>query len=77
MARSLLERALEGGYNFLDAQMATETCTVTCRFQEHLQMMDVIQNPDFFCEFSDIPFKRRRTATCTSKNSSRRMCWTS
>ena len=23
--RSLLERALEGGYNFLDAQMATET----------------------------------------------------
>ena len=36
--RSLLERALEGGYYFLDAQMATETCTVTCRFQEHLQM---------------------------------------
>ena len=35
--RSLLERALEGGYNFLDAQLATETCTVTCRFQEHLQ----------------------------------------
>ena len=56
--RSLLERALEGGYNFLDAQMATETCTVTCRFQEHLQMMDVIQNPDFFCEFSDVPFKK-------------------
>ena len=26
-ARSLLERALEGGFNFLDAQMATETCT--------------------------------------------------
>ena len=56
--RSLLERALEGGYNFLDAQMATETCTVTCRFQEHLQMMDVIQNPDFFCEFTDVPFKK-------------------
>ncbi len=36
-ARSLLERALEGGFNFLDAQMATETCTATCRFQEHLQ----------------------------------------
>ena len=56
--RSLLERALEGGYNFLDAQMATETCTVTCRFQEHLQMMDLIQNPDFFCEFTDVPFKK-------------------
>ena len=56
--RCLLERALEGGFNFLDAQMATETCTVTCRFQEHLQMMDVINNPDFFCEFTDVPFKK-------------------
>ncbi len=56
--RCLLERALEGGYNFLDAQMATETCTVTCRFQEHLQLMDIIQNPDFFCEFTDVPFKK-------------------
>ena len=56
--RSLMERALEGGFNFLDAQMATETCTVTCRFQEHLQRMDIIQNPDFFCEFTDVPFKK-------------------
>lgn len=56
--RSLFERALEGGYNFLDAQMATETCTVTCRFQEHLGYMDVIQNPDFFVSFTDVPFKK-------------------
>ncbi len=56
--RCLLERALEGGFNFLDAQMATETCTVTCRFQEHLHLMDIIQTPDFFCEFTDVPFKK-------------------
>ena len=64
-ARSLLERALEGGFNFLDAQMATETCTGTCRFQEHLQQkhldsvkdMRIINNDTFFCEFSDVPFK--------------------
>ncbi|MBQ1834377.1 MAG: 2-hydroxyacyl-CoA dehydratase [Oscillospiraceae bacterium] len=56
--RSLMERALEGGFNFLDAQLATETCTVTCRFQEHLERMNIIQNPDFFCEFSDVPFKK-------------------
>ena len=64
-ARSLLERALEGGFNFLDAQMATETCTGTCRFQEPLQQkhldsvkdMRIIDNDDFFCEFSDVPFK--------------------
>ena len=64
-ARSLLERALEGGFNVLDAQMATETCTGTCRFQEHLQQkhldsvkdMRIINNDNFFCEFSDVPFK--------------------
>ena len=64
-ARSLLERSLEGGFNFLDAQMATETCTGTCRFQEHLQQkhldsvkdMRIINNDNFFCEFSDVPFK--------------------
>ena len=61
-ARCLLERALEGGYNFLDAQLATETCAVACRFQEHLQLMDVIENPDFFCEFSDIPFKKNENS---------------
>ena len=60
--RCLLERALEGGFHFLDAQMATETCTVTCRFQEHLQMMDIIKNPDFFCEFTDVPFKKNENS---------------
>ena len=60
--RCLLERALEGGFNFLDAQLATETCTVTCRFQEHLQLMDIIKNPDFFCEFTDVPFKKNENS---------------
>ncbi len=69
-ARSLLERALEGGFNFLDAQMATETCTATCRFQEHLQQkhldsvedMRIIDNDNFFCEFIDVPFKKTNIA---------------
>ncbi|MBQ0017987.1 MAG: 2-hydroxyacyl-CoA dehydratase [Clostridiales bacterium] len=62
--RSLMERALEGGYNFLDAQLATETCTVTCRFQEHLgyksETFDstIIPNNDFKVEFTDVPFKK-------------------
>ena len=57
--RSLLERALEGGFNFLDAQLATETCTVTCRFQEHLDRMEgVIDNRTFKVEFTDVPFKK-------------------
>lgn len=64
--RSLLERALEGGFNFLDAQLATETCTVTCRFQEHIQQkrldsvsdMRIIDNDRFQCSFTDVPFKK-------------------
>ena len=64
-ARSLMERALEGGYNFLDAEFGTETCAVICRFHEHVQQkhldsvddMDLIQNPDFFATISDVPFK--------------------
>ena len=57
--RSLLERALEGGFNFIDAQLATETCTVTCRFQEHLEYMDdVINNASFKTSFTDVPFKK-------------------
>ncbi len=68
--RSLFERAFEGGFNFLDAQLATETCTVTCRFQEHLQPkrldcvddMDMIKNDKFFCTFCDVPFKQNENA---------------
>lgn len=61
--RSLFERALEGGFNFLDAQLATETCTVTCRFQEHLKRMgDVIKNDKFKCEFTDVPFKKNENS---------------
>ena len=61
--RSLLERALEGGYNFIDAQLATETCTVTCRFQEHLDYMDgVINNATFKTSFTDAPFKKNENS---------------
>ncbi len=61
--RSLLERALEGGYNFIDAQLATETCTVTCRFQEHLgYMKDVINNATFKTSFADVPFKKNENS---------------
>ena len=61
--RALFERALEGGFNFLDAQLATETCTVTCRFQEHLERMPgVIDNVKFKVEFTDVPFKKNENS---------------
>lgn len=62
-ARSLLERALEGGYNFIDAQLGTETCAGTCRFQEHLaELPDLIQNENFFVSFADVPFKKNENS---------------
>lgn len=62
-ARSLLERALEGGYNFIDAQLGTETCAGTCRFQEHLaELPDLIQNEKFFVTFTDVPFKKNKNS---------------
>jgi len=61
--RSLLERALEGGFNFIDARLATETCTVTCRFQVHLDYMDdVINNVTFKTSFTDVPFKKNENS---------------
>ncbi len=63
-ARSLLERSIEGGYNFLNAQMATETCTATNRFQEHLEILpDLINTEGFFVTFIDVPHKRS-TRSC-------------
>ena len=80
-ARSLLERALEGGFNFLDAQMATETCTGTCRFQEHLQQSTL--TPSRTCASSTTmissanspTFRSRttRTVSSTSAGSFRHM----
>ena len=62
-ARSLLERALEGGYNFIDAQLGTETCAGTCRFQEYLaELPDLIQNENFFVSFTDVPFKKNENS---------------
>ena len=61
--RSLMERALEGGFNFIDAQLATETCTVTCRFQENVEYMgDVINNIKFKTSFADVPFKKNENS---------------
>ena len=62
-SKSILERAFEGGYNFIDAQLGTETCAGTCRFQEHLaELPDLIQNEKFFVTFTDVPFKKNENS---------------
>ncbi len=57
-ARSILERAIEGGYNFLAALISTETCGVMHRAHEHFEMLDLVKdvNDRFFVSHFDAPF---------------------
>lgn len=57
-SRSILERAIEGGYNFLAALIGTETCSMMNRSQEHFEMLNLVkeQNEKFFVSHVDSPF---------------------
>lgn len=56
-AKSLLERSIEGGYDFLSALMATETCSEMNRALEHFEVLKLVKNENFFVSFLDMPFK--------------------
>ena len=56
--RSILERGVEGGYNFLSALISSETCQMMHRSHEHFEMLDLIkENPGFFLTMIDVPFE--------------------
>ncbi len=57
-SRSLLERAIEGGFNFLDALISTETCSMMNRAHEHFEMLNLVKefNEKFFVSHFDSPF---------------------
>ena len=62
-ARSLLERAIEGGYQFLDAHMGTETCAVMNRMQENMELLKLNEKEKFFVSFMDVPMKKGGRST--------------
>ena len=57
-SRSILERAIEGGFNFFSALLSTETCGMMHRAHEHFEMLNLVkeQNEDFFVSHIDAPF---------------------
>ena len=57
-SRSILERAIEGGYNFFSALMSTETCGMMHRAHEHFEMLNLVkdENEKFFVSHIDAPF---------------------
>ena len=56
-ARALLERAIEGGYQFLDALIGVDACSMMNRSMEHFEILGVNSKPNFFVTHTDMPFK--------------------
>ena len=56
-SKAILERAIEGGYNFLGGVLASETCSEMNRSLEHFELLKLVDNDKFFLTFLDMPFK--------------------
>ena len=56
-ARALLERAIEGGYQYLDALIRVDACSMMNRSMEHFEILHVNDKPNFFVTHTDMPFK--------------------
>ena len=56
-ARALLERAIEGGYQYLDALIGVDACSMMNRSMEHFEILQVNNKPNFFVTHTDMPFK--------------------
>ena len=55
--RALLERALEGGYQFLDCIIAPDGCTMINRCVENMELLKVNEKENFFYEYMEVPMK--------------------
>ncbi|MCR5088997.1 MAG: 2-hydroxyacyl-CoA dehydratase family protein [Oscillospiraceae bacterium] len=58
-SRALLERAIEGGYNFSDCVVAPDGCTMMNRCVENMELLQTMgkDNDRFFHEYMEIPLK--------------------
>ena len=59
--RSILERAIEGGYNHLSAVFGSESCAAMERMEEHLYLLNPIKHENFFVTIIDPPLKGDQT----------------
>ena len=58
-SRALLERAIEGGFNFADCVITPDGCTMMNRAVENMELLQTMgkDNPRFFHEYMEIAFK--------------------
>lgn len=55
--RSILERAIEGGYNFADCLITPDGCSMMNRCVENMELLKVNKKDHFFYEYMEIPLK--------------------
>ena len=58
-SRALLERAIEGGYNFADCMITPDGCSMMNRAVENMELLKTMgkDKPKFFFEYMEIPMK--------------------
>ena len=60
--RAILERAIEGGYEFLDAIIAPDACAQMNRCVENIERQSLCTKEKFFVSYLDVPMKADETA---------------
>ena len=55
--RAILERAVEGGYNYLNALFGSECCAAMERMEEHFTLISPVKNKKFITTIIDPPLK--------------------
>lgn len=55
--RAILERAIEGGFNFIDGLIAPDGCSMLNRCVENMVLLKTMKKDKFFSEFMEIPMK--------------------
>ena len=60
--RAILERAIEGGYEFLDCIIAPDACSQMNRCVENIEHQKLCSKEKFFVSYSDVPMKSDETA---------------
>ena len=55
--RAILERAVEGGYNYLNALFGSECCAAMERMEEHFSLINPVKNDKFSTTIIDPPLK--------------------
>ena len=56
-SRALLERAIEGGYNFLDCLITPDGCSMLNRCVENMELLKTMKKDHFFYQYMEIPMK--------------------